>query len=55
MHYVINDYLIFDFNWPAVATILYMAYYLMLEPIAAVSTYTQPAQLLLPAETFFQS
>jgi len=36
-HYTINKYLVLDVNWAAVMGIVYLAYYFMLEPMAAVS------------------
>jgi hypothetical protein len=37
VHYRINEFLAFDFNWTAVIMGLYLAYYYVLEPAAAVS------------------
>ena len=36
-HYAINDYLALSTNWAAIMGVVYLAYYYMLEPIAAVS------------------
>jgi hypothetical protein len=37
IHYMLSPYLVFDLNWPAVAAALYIGYYFLLEPFAAVS------------------
>ena len=36
-HYVFNNFLIFDLNTSALVTAFYLLYYLILEPVAAVS------------------
>jgi hypothetical protein len=36
IHYTFNEYLVFDMNVSAVLTAVYLAYYFILEPIAAV-------------------
>lgn len=37
IHYQINEYLAFDLNWTAIFTAIYLTYYFILEPFAAVS------------------
>lgn len=37
VHKTFTDYLAFDFNWTAVFTAIYLAYYYALDPVAAVS------------------
>ena len=36
-HYVINDYMVFDTNYASLMGVVYLAYYYLLEPVAAVS------------------
>lgn len=36
-HYVINRYMVFDANYAALMGVVYLAYYYVLEPTAAVS------------------
>ena len=36
-HHVINDYMVFDTNYATLMAVVYIAYYLSLEPVAAVS------------------
>ena len=59
IHFVFNEYLAFDFNWPALWAITTLAYYYVLEPTAAVSTehvifsqlpFNRPLQLLYTPE-----
>jgi hypothetical protein len=37
IHKTFTDHLAFDFNWIAISSALYMTYYFVLDPIAAVS------------------
>jgi hypothetical protein len=37
IHKTFTDHLAFDFNWIAISSALYMMYYFVLDPIAAVS------------------
>jgi 2-hydroxy fatty acid dioxygenase len=39
--YKVNEYLLFKLNWPAILAGVYLAYYYMLEPVAAVSRVLQ--------------
>lgn len=39
--YRINDYLAFDVNWPAILAGVYLLYYFILEPVAAVGGISQ--------------
>ncbi|KAF6742623.1 hypothetical protein DFP72DRAFT_937848 [Ephemerocybe angulata] len=52
IHYVINEYLVFDLNWPAVAAAAYLGYYFVLEPFAALLYAPQIALSLLSATAF---
>jgi len=36
IHYRLNEYFVFDMNVPAMLSALYLVYYVILEPIAAV-------------------
>jgi 2-hydroxy fatty acid dioxygenase len=37
IHKTFSDHLAFDFNWAAVTTAIYLTYYYLLDPVAAVS------------------
>lgn len=37
IHHVFNRYMVLDVNWGSILTVVYLAYYLTLEPTAAVS------------------
>lgn len=52
IHYKLNDYLVFDLNWPAVHAGLYILYYMALEPVAAVLYIPQMLASLLTATAF---
>ncbi|KAJ3550487.1 hypothetical protein NM688_g5066 [Phlebia brevispora] len=49
VHYKVNDYLIFDLNFPALWAASYVLYYLILDPIAAISYIPPFAFILLSA------
>jgi len=49
IHYVFHKYLIFDFNWPAVQALVYILYYMILEPVAALLYVPQMTISLLTA------
>lgn len=36
-HYALNDYLVFGTNWATIMGVVYLGYYYILEPVAAVS------------------
>ena len=36
IHYAFNDYLVFDLNYATIHAALYLVYYFILEPVAAV-------------------
>lgn len=36
-HRLINDYMVFETNYATLMAVIYLAYYLLLEPVAAVS------------------
>jgi hypothetical protein len=36
VHKTFSEYFAFDFNWASVLTVLYLSYYIALEPVAAV-------------------
>jgi len=52
VHYSISDYLVFDFNTPAITTAVYLAYYLILEPVAAILYTPQMVLSLLTATAY---
>ncbi|RXW21169.1 hypothetical protein EST38_g4669 [Candolleomyces aberdarensis] len=52
IHYPINEYLVFDLNWPAVVASLYIGYYFLLEPFAALLYVPQLTLSLLTATAF---
>jgi len=40
VHYTFNDYLVFDLNYATIHAALYLVYYFILEPVAAVRNST---------------
>ncbi|KAH7931280.1 DUF962-domain-containing protein [Leucogyrophana mollusca] len=52
IHYPINEYLAFDFNASAVTTVIYLIYYLVLEPVAAILYAPQMVLTLLTATAY---
>lgn len=50
--YTFNEYLLFDLNTPAVVTAIYVVYYLILEPFAALLYAPQMAVTLLTATAY---
>ncbi|KAH7916760.1 DUF962-domain-containing protein [Hygrophoropsis aurantiaca] len=52
VHYSISDYLVFDFNTPAITTAVYLVYYLILEPVAAILYAPQMVLSLLTATAY---
>ncbi|KAF8558797.1 DUF962-domain-containing protein [Imleria badia] len=51
-HYVVNNFLIFDMNTPALVTAFYLSYYLILEPVAAILYAPQMILSLLSATSY---
>lgn len=47
VHYTINEYLVFDLNVPAILAGLYIAYYFILEPVAAVRSFVSYTPILV--------
>ncbi|THV05454.1 DUF962-domain-containing protein [Dendrothele bispora CBS 962.96] len=54
IHHVFNEYLVFDLNIPAIFTFVYIIYYLILEPVAALLYIPQLTLSLLTATAFAQ-
>ncbi|PCH41352.1 DUF962-domain-containing protein [Wolfiporia cocos MD-104 SS10] len=52
VHIKYNDFMMFDFKWPAVMAAVYIAYYFCLEPIAAALYLPQWAFSLLTSTAF---
>jgi len=52
IHYVFNDYLVFNLNVPAMTMVLYFVYYTILEPVAAIIYAPQLVIILLTATAF---
>ncbi|KAF8631181.1 hypothetical protein AX15_002516 [Amanita polypyramis BW_CC] len=52
VHYEINNYLVFSLNVPAIHYVLYILYYFMLEPVAALLYLPQMTLSLLTATAF---
>ncbi|KAG2077715.1 DUF962-domain-containing protein [Suillus decipiens] len=50
--YTLNEYLLFDLNTPAVVTVIYLVYYLALEPFAALLYAPQMVLSLLTATAY---
>ncbi|KAF8224807.1 DUF962-domain-containing protein [Tricholoma matsutake] len=55
VRYTLSDYLRFDLNWAAIHAGLYFAYYLVLEPVAALLYAPQLAMSLLTAIAYSSS
>ncbi|KAF8639643.1 hypothetical protein AX17_000908 [Amanita inopinata Kibby_2008] len=55
IHYKFNDYLLFDLNIPAIHAGLYILYYLILEPVAALLYLPQLAIFLLTSTAYSKS
>jgi len=53
-HYVINDYLVFDTNYATLMGVAYLAYYYLLEPVAALLYTPQMVLSVLSATAFAQ-
>lgn len=53
VHYVLNQYMTLDFNWPFVVAVLYNLYYMILDPVAGVQFKHFPRLLLSRADSFF--
>ncbi|KAF4619744.1 hypothetical protein D9613_005385 [Agrocybe pediades] len=53
-YYRINDYLVFDVNWATIMGVIYLAYYFMLEPLAAFLYTPQMAMMVMSATAFSQ-
>ncbi|TFK27004.1 DUF962-domain-containing protein [Coprinopsis marcescibilis] len=52
IHYELHKYLVFDLNWPAIVAALYIGYYLILEPVAAILYVPQMVLSVLTATAF---
>ncbi|CCM03393.1 uncharacterized protein FIBRA_05523 [Fibroporia radiculosa] len=52
IHTVLNQYLVFDFNWPAIHALVSVLYYFALEPTAAMLYVPQFSLSLLSATAF---
>ncbi|KAF9471838.1 DUF962-domain-containing protein [Pholiota conissans] len=53
-HYVINDYLVFSTNYATLMAVVYLAYYYLLEPMAAFIYTPQMVLMVLSATAFAQ-
>lgn len=53
-HYTFNDYLMFDTNYAALVEVIYLAYYFLLEPVAALLYTPLSIVTLLTATAFSQ-
>ncbi|KAJ3511516.1 hypothetical protein NLJ89_g4055 [Agrocybe chaxingu] len=51
-HYVLNNYLVFDVNWASIMAAIYLAYYFLLEPTAALLYTPQMLVTLLTATAY---
>ncbi|KIM45861.1 hypothetical protein M413DRAFT_440916 [Hebeloma cylindrosporum] len=51
-HYVINDYMVFDTNYASLMGVVYLAYYYLLEPVAALLYTPQMVITVLTATAF---
>jgi len=47
-HYAFNDYLVFDTNYATLIAVIYIVYYFLLEPVAAVSPFTLSSNATWP-------
>jgi len=52
VHYTLGDYFCFDLNWAAIHAGLYLAYYIILEPVAALLYAPQLAASVLTATAY---
>ncbi|KAI0332489.1 DUF962-domain-containing protein [Cubamyces sp. BRFM 1775] len=52
IHFVFNEYLAFDFNWPALWVITTLAYYYVLDPTAALLYTPEMALIALTSAAF---
>ncbi|KAG8923660.1 hypothetical protein FRC01_012507 [Tulasnella sp. 417] len=52
IHYTLNQYMTFDFNWPFVVAFLYNTYYMILDPVAGLLYVPEMALSLLTATSF---
>ncbi|KZT12904.1 DUF962-domain-containing protein [Laetiporus sulphureus 93-53] len=52
IHYRLNDYLVFDFNWSFVQAAVYVLYYFLLEPTAAACYVPQMTLSVLMANAY---
>ncbi|EAU84497.1 hypothetical protein CC1G_00016 [Coprinopsis cinerea okayama7 len=52
VHYQFNEYLVFDLNWSAIHALVYIVYYFLLEPVAALLYIPQLVLSLLTATAF---
>ncbi|KAI9574494.1 hypothetical protein HD554DRAFT_43369 [Boletus coccyginus] len=52
VHYVFNNYLVFEMNTPALVTVFYLLYYLLLDPAAAILYAPQLSLSLLSAMAY---
>jgi len=55
VHHTFSDYLVFDFNLPALVSAAYLAYYFALEPVAALLYTPQMVLSVLTATAFARS
>jgi len=53
-HYAVNDYMVFDVNYATIMGVVYLAYYYMLEPFAALLYTPQMVVTALTATAFAQ-
>lgn len=52
IHYTINHFMTFDFNWPFVVALLYNVYYMILDPVGGLLYVPEMALSLLTATSF---
>ncbi|KAF8803799.1 DUF962-domain-containing protein [Phlegmacium glaucopus] len=52
---VINDYMVFETNYATIMAVIYLSYYLLLEPVAALSYVPQMIITVLTATAFGQN
>ncbi|KAL4241528.1 2-hydroxy-palmitic acid dioxygenase Mpo1-like protein [Abortiporus biennis] len=55
IHFKVNDYLMFDFNWPFLHAVAVFLYYFILEPIAAILYFPQLVLTVLTAIAFYHN
>lgn len=53
IHYTFNNYLAFDLNWTAVLSGLYLAYYYVLEPVAAVGIFNSCMKIIVNSSILY--